>query len=197
MLIEVLPAGALGIEPVRPPATRLQRAGEMFGAAKDYVLDEPKKLAPVPFVLRLSVVERINQRLLWQDAVPLFFPEQKIMHTSQPLPTGLLTELDKVVARWQQRLDGDFGCRPQSFNVVQETKQLWVINGGQVAGLSVGDQLLMMNRDQLPARILEPDSGEHLALVEVVSVGNDRALVKKLAGSATTGRSGDWVATPF
>ncbi|MFM7523149.1 MAG: hypothetical protein ACKO4M_03125 [Betaproteobacteria bacterium] len=197
MVIEVLPAGALGIEPVRPPSTRQQRAAETLKAVKDYWNDEPAKSAPIPFVVRLSVIERLNQRILWQDAVPLFFPEQKLMHNSQPLPTGLLTELDKVVARWQQQLDGDFGCRPQSFNVMQEAKQGWVINAGQVAGLSVGDQLLMMNREQLPARILEPDSGEHLALVEVVAVANDRAVVRKLAGSASAGKSGDWVATPF
>lgn len=197
LLIEVLPAGALGIEPVRPATTRAQRTDAMLKDAKDYLFDEPKKSAPVPFVLRLSVVERLNQRMLWQDAVPLFFPERKIAHTSQPLPTGLLTELDKVVARWQSRLDGDFGCRPQSFNVMQEAKQGWVINGGQVAGLAVGDQLLMMNRDQVPARILEPDSGEHLALVEVVSVSAGRAVVRKLAGAAGAAKSGDWVATPF
>jgi hypothetical protein len=164
---------------------------------KDYWNDEPAKRAPIPFVLRLSVIERLNQRILWQDAVPLFFPEQKLMHNSQPLPIGLLTELDKVVARWQQKLDGDFGCRPQSFNVMQEAKQGWVINAGQLAGLSVGDQLLLMNREQLPARILEPDSGQHLALVEVVAVANDRAVVRKLAGPASAGKSGDWVATPF
>ena len=197
MVIEVLPAGALGIEPVRPPSTRQQRAAETLKAVKDYWNDEPAKTAPIPFVVRLSVIERLNQRILWQDAVPLFFPEQKLMHNSQPLPIGLLTELDKVVERWQQKLDGDFGCRPQSFNVMQEAKQGWVINAGQVAGLSVGDQLLMMNREQLPARILEPDSGEHLALVEVVAVANDRAVVRKLAGSASAGKSGDWVATPF
>ena len=195
--VEVLPAGALGIEPVRPATTRAQRIDAMWKDTKDYVFDEPKKFAPVPFVLRLSVVERQNQRLLWQDAVPLFMPERKIAHTSQPLPTGLLTELDKVVARWQTRLDGDFGCRPQTFNVMQEAKQGWVINGGQVAGLAVGDQLLMMNRDQVPARILEPDSGEHLALVEVVSVSAGRAVVRKLAGAAGAAKSGDWVATPF
>ena len=197
LLIEVLPAGALGIEPVRPAMNREQRNAEMLKAAKDYLFDEPKKFAPMPFVLRLSVVERLNQRLLWQDAVPLFFPERKIAHNAQPLPTGLLTELDKVVARWHSRLDGDFGCRPQTFNVMQEAKQGWVINGGQVAGLAVGDQLLMMNRDQVPARILEPDSGEHLALVEVVSVSAGRAVVRKLAGASGVAKSGDWVATPF
>jgi hypothetical protein len=54
-----------------------------------------------------------------------------------------------------------------------------------------------MNRDQVPSRILEPDSGEHLALVEVVSVSQGRAVVRKLAGAAGVAKSGDWVATPF
>ncbi|MEO0316412.1 MAG: hypothetical protein RL404_89 [Pseudomonadota bacterium] len=197
MVLDVLPAGALGIEPVRPKATRDQQALQMVKAARDYVLDEPEKRAPVPFVVRLSVYERVNQRLLWQDAVPLFFPERDVKHTSQPLPVGLLSELDNVIGRWQQRLDNEFACRPQNFNVLQESGKGWIINGGQAAGLAIGDQMLMMNREQLPARILEPDSGEHMALVEVTSVGNGRAVLRKLAGSASAGRSGDWVATPF
>ncbi len=197
MVLDVLPAGALGIEPVRPKATRDQQALQMVKAARDYVLDEPEKRAPVPFVVRLSVYERVSQRLLWQDAVPLFFPERDVKHTSQPLPVGLLSELDNVIGRWQQRLDNEFACRPQNFNVLQESGKGWIINGGQAAGLAIGDQMLMMNREQLPARILEPDSGEHMALVEVTSVGNGRAVLRKLAGSASAGRSGDWVATPF
>ncbi len=197
MLIEVLPSGAAGIEPVRPAQTREQQIDEKIKAVKDYLNDEPPRRAPVPFVLRLTIVERGNQRLLWQDAVPLFFPEQEIRHTSQPLPPGLLSELDNVIGRWQQRLDTDFGCRPQTFNVMQETGKGWLINGGKGAGLSVGDQLLLMNREYLPAHILEPDSAEHLALVEVVSVGGDSSVVRKLAGPNNVARSGDWVATPF
>lgn len=116
MVLDVLPAGALGIEPVRPQASRDEQARQVAKAVKDYVLDEPEKRAPVPFVVRLSVYERVNQRLLWQDAVPLFFPERAVRHTSQPLPVGLLTELDNVIGRWQQRLDNEFACRPQSFH---------------------------------------------------------------------------------
>ena len=73
----------------------------------------------------------------------------------------------------------------------------WVINGGQVAGLAIGDQLLLMNREFLPERILEPDSAQHLALVEVVSVDNGKAIIRKLAGPRDIARSGDWIATPF
>jgi hypothetical protein len=152
----------------------------------------------VPFVIRLSVVERTSQRLLWQEAVPLFFPAAELSTTSQPLPPGLLSELDRVLDRWQDKMDTDFGCKPQQFNVMPESAvNGWVINGGQTAGLAIGDQLLLMNREFLPARILEPDSAQHLALVEVVSVDNGKAIIRKLAGPRDIARSGDWIATPF
>lgn len=197
MVIEMLPAGALAIEPIRPKQTTRQKSAQMIKAVANYVTDEPPRSEPVPFVMRLSVYERSNQRLLWQDAVPLFFPEMELRTTSQPLPPGLLSELDRVLDRWQQSMDNNFSCRPQQFNVLRETANGWVINGGQLAGLSTGDQLLLMNREHLPARILEPDSAQHLALVEVVSVTAGRATLRKLAGPANIARSGDWVATPF
>jgi hypothetical protein len=130
--------------------------------------------------------------------VPLFFPAAELSISSQPLPPGLLSELDRVLERWSDKMDADFGCRPQHFNVMPESvANGWVINGGLVAGLAIGDQLLLMNREHLPARILEPDSAQHLALVEVVSVEPGKAVIRKLAGPRDIARSGDWVATPF
>ena len=196
-VIEMLPSGALAIEPIRPKQNLRQKSANMLKTVANYVTDEPARSAPVPFVMRLSVYERSNQRLLWQEAVPLFFPETELRTTSQPLPPGLLSELDRVLDRWQLSMDHHFSCRPQQFNVMQTTPTGWVINGGQMAGLSAGDQLLLMNREHLPARILEPDSAQHLALVEVVSVAAGRATLRKLAGPASIARSGDWVATPF
>ena len=197
MVIELLPAGALAIEPIRPRQTLRQKSAQMVKTVANYMTDEPRRSDPIPFVMRLSVLERSSQRVLWQDAVPLFFPERELVTTSQPLPPGLLSELDRVLDGWLQSMDNNFSCRPQQFNVLQEIPSGWVINGGQVAGLSAGDQLLLMNREHLPARILEPDSAQHLALVEVVSVAAGRATVRKLAGPASIARSGDWVATPF
>ena len=197
MVIEMLPPGALAIEPIRPKQTLRQKSAQMVKAVSNYMTDEPPRSEPVPFVMRLSVYERSSQRLLWQDAVPFFFPERTLVTTSQPLPPGLLAELDRVLDGWQLSMDNNFSCRPQQFNVLQEIPTGWVINGGQVAGLTAGDQLLLMNREHLPARILEPDSAQHLALVEVVSVAAGRATVRKLAGPASIARSGDWVATPF
>ncbi len=197
MVIELLPPGALAIEPIRPKQSFREKSAQMVKTAVNYVTDEPRRSNPVPFVMRLSVYERSNQRLLWQDAVPFFFPGRELVTTSQPLPPGLLSELDRVLDGWLKSMDNNFSCRPQQFNVLQETPNGWVINGGQIAGLSAGDQLLLMNREHLPARILEPDSAQHLALVEVVSVASGRAIVRQLAGPASITRSGDWVATPF
>jgi len=95
MVIEMLPAGALAIEPIRPKQTLRQKSAQMVKAVANYMTDEPPRSEPVPFVMRLSVYERSNQRLLWQDAVPFFFPERELVTTSQPLPPGLLAELDR------------------------------------------------------------------------------------------------------
>jgi len=197
MQLELLPAGALGIEPVRPRLDPpvMQKVG---AAARELFSEQVPRKAPVPFVMRLSITERSNGRTLWQDAVPLFFPAAELSINSQPLPPGLLSELDRVLERWHDKMDADFGCRPQHFNVMPESvANGWVINGGLVAGLAIGDQFLLMNREHLPARILEPDSAQHLALVEVVSVEAGKAVIRKLAGPREIARSGDWVATPF
>lgn len=197
MMLELLPAGAMGVQPLAVVVTPEQRARSLIKTARDYVMDEPPKRAVLPFVLRLSVTERSSHKLLWQDAVPLPYPETDIKTTSQPLPPQLALSLDRVLQNWLTQLDANFGCRPLQFNVMQEVANGWTINGGQAAGLSVGDQLLLLDRDHLPARILEPDSAEHMALVEVVNVSSGLAKVRKLAGPSVMTKAGDWVATPF
>jgi hypothetical protein len=201
MLLELLPSGALGVEVVRPassvPRQALEKVKNVARSAIDYLTDEPPRRGPMPFVIRLSVTDRSSQKLLWQDAVPLFFPESAILSTSQPLPPGLITELERIVQQWQSKLDAAFGCRPLQFNLVGEAAGSWTINGGQSAGVAIGDQLLLLNRERLPARILEPDSAQYMALAEVVAVSLSQATIRKLAGPAVILKNGDWVATPF
>ena len=57
-----------------------------------------------------------------------------------------------------------------------------VINGGARVGLRAGEQLLLTRSGQLPKRILETGVAAGLALAEVVSVVEDRAVVKVIAG---------------
>ncbi len=199
MLLELLPAGALGVQ--APPKTHEQQAIELAGrlgrSAVDYVSDAAPKRDEMPFVLRLSLSERQTRRVVWQDAQPLSYPATAIRSTSQPLPPALAASIDGVLQKWLGQLDASFGCRPTQFNVVQADKSGWTINGGRAAGLAVGDQLLMMNRELLPARVLEAESLSHMALVEVTSVKPGMATVRKLAGPEQLPKGGDWVAAPF
>jgi hypothetical protein len=57
-----------------------------------------------------------------------------------------------------------------------------VINGGARVGLRSGEQLLLTRSGQMPKRILESGVAAGLALAEVVSVVEDRAVVKVIAG---------------
>lgn len=57
-----------------------------------------------------------------------------------------------------------------------------VINGGARVGLRAGEQLLLTRSGQVPKRILESGVAAGLALAEVVSVVEDRAVVKVIAG---------------
>ncbi len=57
-----------------------------------------------------------------------------------------------------------------------------VINGGARVGLRAGEQLLLTRSGQLPKRILESGVAAGLALAEVVSVVEDRAVVRVIAG---------------
>ena len=57
-----------------------------------------------------------------------------------------------------------------------------VINGGARVGLRAGEQLLLTRAGQMPKRILESGVAAGLALAEVVSVVEDRAVVKVIAG---------------
>ena len=57
-----------------------------------------------------------------------------------------------------------------------------VINGGARVGLRAGEQLLLTRAGQMPKRILESGVAAGLALAEVVSVVEDRAVVRVIAG---------------
>lgn len=197
MVLHILPAGSLGVEAAKIVKTPGQKAKALLQDARSMFADEPAWRAAMPFVMRLSVTERSSQKLLWQNAVPLAFPQTEITATSQPIPATLIKTIDRVLQHWLEQLDTRFGCGPVQFNAVPEGSGNWAINGGQAAGVSVGDQLLLMDRDRLPARVLEPESVRHMALVEVVQVRAGKATVRKLAGPADMPKSGDWVVTPF
>jgi hypothetical protein len=64
------------------------------------------------------------------------------------------------------------------------------------SGLRPGDRVLLLNPSQIPSQMLEPGATQHLALAQVVKVGNDQTELQQLAGPALP-TQGHWMALPL
>ena len=74
-------------------------------------------------------------------------------------------------------------CEKPEYPVIERrTNGDLLVNGGSRLGLKMGEQVLISKMGQLPKRILEAGVASNLALAEVVSVVEDRAVVKVIAG---------------
>jgi hypothetical protein len=67
---------------------------------------------------------------------------------------------------------------------------------GTASGFRAGDRVLVMDRDRLPQRLVEPGALGQLAMAEVVQVLKDRVQLKQIAGPAMPSQ-GHWVALPI
>jgi hypothetical protein len=108
--------------------------------------------------------------------------------------------LDEPRAMWAEpalakasfaKLQKDFrefmGCsRPEYPVIEKQANGELLVNGGARLGLKIGEQLLVSKYGQLPKRILEAGVASGLSLAEVVSVVEDRAVVKVIAGPRPT-----------
>jgi len=87
------------------------------------------------------------------------------------------------LAKLQKEFREFMGCdRPEYPVIERRSKDELLVNGGGRLGLKIGEQVLVSKAGQLPKRILETGVASNLALAEVVSVVEDRAVVKVIAG---------------
>jgi len=109
-------------------------------------------------------------------------------YLDEPKPTWAEPALAKASFAKLQRDFRDFmGCgRPEYPVIERQPNGELLVNGGARLGLKMGEQLLVSKSGQLPKRILEAGVASGLALAEVVSVVEDRAVVKVIAGPKPT-----------
>ena len=58
------------------------------------------------------------------------------------------------------------------------------IDGGTSSGIRVGDQLLIIDRDTIPQRSMEPGALAELSLVQVTQTFENHATVELVAGAS-------------
>lgn len=97
----------------------------------------------------------------------------------------------------QKALRDHLACDAPAYPVFEKTSAgLLLLRAGQRVGLRVGDRLLLSKADTLPRRALTPGVIETLALAEVISLSQDQATLKVVAGPNPPGLD-RLVASPF
>lgn len=104
--------------------------------------------------------------------------------------------LQKQMQAWVQQLDKRSACEPIQFHVRRNGQDALQLQAGLGSGLRPGDRVLLLNPSQIPSQMLEPGATQHLALAQVVKVGNDQTELQQLAGPALP-TQGHWMALPL
>ena len=106
-------------------------------------------------------------------------------------PQALLTVMSEALAS----LERQSACEPLWYAVAGQGEQLYLREGVR-HGLQPGDRLLLVERQHLPARLLEPGAARALALVQVGTPSAHGTPLRWLAGPRPA-QAGDWVVLPL
>ena len=106
------------------------------------------------------------------------------------------TEIQAQVSQWAAQLEKRSECEPVQFHVLREGTDTLQLQAGSGSGLRAGDRVLLLDPSHIPSRILEPGIAQHLALAQVVRVGNHRSELQQLAGPRLPAQ-GTWLALPL
>lgn len=92
-------------------------------------------------------------------------------------------------------LERQSACEPLWYSVAAQGDRLH-LREGAAHGLQPGDRLLLVERQHLPGRLLEPGAARGLALVQVEASAAHGTALRWLAGHRPA-QAGDWVALPL
>ncbi len=152
--------------------------------------------------LREPEVWLLDLRLLKSGQAPVWQFQSKlenVLSENAHASAGVLKVLKEQFVQAVRELDQATACVPIQYTLKPlgaTHAPSWVLTAGEQSRLKVGDRLLVLDRQSVPARMLEPKTMERVALAEVVRVGARQTELRQLAG-APLPRQGDWVAMPL
>ncbi len=163
-------------------------------------ISQPDKPAPWRWTLTLSLGQSTTQggqtQALWQ-AEHTFTIDPSLMANRPSLwQQQLQTEIKAQVNQWVTQLEKRTECEPVQFQVVREGTESFQLQAGAGSGLRPGDRVLLIDPVHIPSRMLEAGVAQHLALAQVVKVGNHRSELLQLAGPRLP-QQGAWLALPL
>lgn len=155
--------------------------------------------APQPWRLSLTLINARTGEIRWgqQKVLPA---ERALDHHAGAVDLQLIRA---TIDEWLRELERQVACEPIHFTLSpvasgnpRSSVPVWTIRISDQSGFKAGDRLLVIDRQQVPARIFEPEAIRRVVLAEVARVGMRQVELRQLAGPPLDTR-GDWVALPL
>lgn len=160
----------------------------------------PEAIPAWRWTLRLVVGQRLHQggqvQAVLQFEHTLSIDPSQMAHHPSRWHQQLQTEIQAQVSQWAAQLEKRTECEPVQFQVLREGTETLQLQAGHGSGLRAGDRVLLIDPSHIPSRMLEPGIAQHLALAQVVRVGNNRSELQQLAGPRLPAH-GAWLALPL
>lgn len=158
------------------------------------------------WLARLEVVRSSNGLEARIAVAPLLQPAQArrvqvpLPYVAAPGDLSMFPTLDPravhaVMTEAMRALERQSACDPMWYSVAGSGERLH-LREGLAHGLQPGDRLLLVDRQHLSGRLLEPGVARALALVQVGVPSSRGTPLRWLAGPRPT-QVGDWVALPL
>ena len=186
--LRLLTAGAAAVQPAWVAHLRLEPLPEVNNWFKWWE-------APIPR-LRLSLsVSAADGAVVFQTRSDLPLPVQTNRWGPPRLSKTAQASLAQVVVQWSEALSERLACQPVKVQVLQSQADRVQVDQGSMAGMRVGEEWLISDRQRVPQRLLEPGAAQALVLARVERVDVQRAELKVLAGPTDQVRP-QWQAWP-
>lgn len=182
----------LSLGPSAPPAIEPPSASARAALTRWGVLP-----AQAPWAMRLALRwsdRRDPQRHHQWAGDVVVRPSAPVSDASQAMAMAR-EAIHRQMGQWLAELDGILACEPVMAEVDggDPALTLWL---GHSGGVKAGDRVLLMAREQVPQRWLEPGALNTLGVAQVAAVHTDRSSLQWLSGPRPTTPTG-WVAVPM
>lgn len=176
LTVQLLDEGAIAM-PGAQPSGLIDQALSGLG-----LLDSPALRGRLG--IQVDLVERSSGKSIFARRLLIEVELQAAGYLDAPRAVLVDPALTKAALGKLQRDFREFmSCEKPEYPVIERRANGdLLVNGGSRLGLKMGEQVLISKMGQLPKRILEAGVASNLALAEVVSVVEDRAVVKVIAG---------------
>jgi hypothetical protein len=144
----------------------------------------PKHWPSADLMYEITLIDRSTNVPLLKDKGRLYYPAVARGYSKDSVPEAFLAEVENTVSEFEYNVGKLVTCRPHQFQLQKDRldSENLIINAGQVAGITVGDQFIISTHPDLLKQALSNKGLATLSLARVKSVSKHSATLERMAG---------------